>query len=236
MISYERIQKALIDAGYSVGRAGADGIWGRDSIAACKRFQKAKGLDPIDGIPGIDTLTALGFYDSKTTPKVGDVPLPWYDAAENLLGLKEGPGARDNPTILDWADDLDIAYEQDSIPWCGLFVAHCVGSSLPEEPLPANPLGARNWMKAGVNCNPQLGAILVFWRVKKSGWQGHVGFYSGERSDAYKVLGGNQSDSVSHAWIAKNRLLGARWPTTAPFLATGSVQATGGGNLSTNEA
>lgn len=32
----------------------------------------------------------------------------------------------------------------------------------------------------------------------------------------FYVLGGNQSDAVNIARIAKSRLLGARWPATVP--------------------
>jgi uncharacterized protein (TIGR02594 family) len=90
-----------------------------------------------------------------------------------------------------------------------------VGSALGDEPLPANPLGARNWMNFGVDCDPQLGAILVFWRGSKNGWKGHVGFYHGEDSGHYHVLGGNQSNSVNVMKLTRSRLLGARWPVTA---------------------
>jgi len=63
-----------------------------------------------------------------------------------------------------------------------------------------------------------------------------VGFYAGEDASAFHVLGGNQSDSVSIARVARTRLLGARWPATAPRIAGGITERVGGGALSTNEA
>ena len=57
-----------------------------------------------------------------------------------------------------------------------------------------------------------------------------------EISEAYHVLGGNQSDSVSTCRIGKERLLEARWPHTAASLTGQVVVANGNGALSHNEA
>ena len=59
---------------------------------------------------------------------------------------------------------------------------------------------------------PISGAVLVFER----GSGGHVGFAIGQDATQFYVLGGNQSDAVTIARIAKSRLLGARWPATVP--------------------
>jgi len=57
---------------------------------------------------------------------------------------------------------------------------------------------------------------MVFWRKSRASGLGHVGFYAGEDASAYRILGGNQSDSVSVAWVTKDRLVSARWPATVP--------------------
>jgi hypothetical protein len=59
---------------------------------------------------------------------------------------------------------------------------------------------------------PVTGAVLIFER----GSGGHVGFAIGQDITHFYVLGGNQSDAVTIARIAKSRLLGARWPATVP--------------------
>ncbi len=59
---------------------------------------------------------------------------------------------------------------------------------------------------------PVIGAVLIFER----GSGGHVGFALGQDETNFFLLGGNQSDAVTIARVAKYRLLGARWPSTFP--------------------
>src|SRR5262249_21255115 len=96
---------------------------------------------------------------------------------------------------------------------------------------------ARNWAtKFGRHVEPQFGAIISFWRGKIDGTDGHVGFLVGESDENYYVLGGNQSNSVSIAPIAKNRKLDTRWPLTVPVPDKVFLPEFVGGKLSTNEA
>ena len=53
------VQSALIAAGFSCGDSDADGIFGRNTLAAVKAFQKSRGLK-VDGKVGKQTVTALG--------------------------------------------------------------------------------------------------------------------------------------------------------------------------------
>jgi hypothetical protein len=77
---------------------------------------------------------------------------------------------------------------------------------------------------------------MVFWRKSKQSGLGHVGFYAGEDNDAFRILGGNQSDSVSLAWVAKERLVASRWPATVSAPVPSPVQiATRTEGLSWNE-
>ena len=62
---------------------------------------------------------------------------------------------------------------------------------------------------------PQLGAVMVFWRKAPDSGLGHVGFYFAEDEASYHILGGNQSNMVNVARLRRDRLLTARWPTTA---------------------
>lgn len=164
--------------------------------------------------------------------------LPWMAEAEKHRGIDEIPGSKNNPTIMGWAKQLGVSsvYTSDEVSWCGLFVGWCVHSALPGERLPKNILGARQWLTFGAPCNPKPGAVMVFWRGSKSGWQGHVGFYVGEDASAYHILGGNQSNTVNVTRVAKTRFLGARWPISVPSTGAGSVRLDATGSLSDNEA
>jgi len=230
------IQTRLLALGYDLGPTKADGVWGRRSIAALKAFQAAHHLD-ADGIASRATLALL--FPDEPAP----VPQPvWFAEAQRLSGLREVPGRGSNPTILRWARDLASragawiaqVYRDDATPWCGLFAAHCLGATLPDEPLPANPLSALAWSGFGKAIPAgTLGAVCVFRR--KGG--GHVGFYAGEDETAIHVLGGNQRDRVGLARVAKTRLVGFRWPVTAPAPAPGGVRRLAGhAPLSANEA
>jgi len=156
-------------------------------------------------------------------------------------GTAEVIGNGSSRTILAWRDELNQAgvkisgYSDDSIPWCGLFAAIvCYRRQKRASEVPVSPLWARNWENYGVK-SPQagLGDILVFQR----GSGGHVGFYAAEDADAYHVLGGNQSDAVTIARVAKARLLAARRPPyNSKPQAVRPYHVAASGVLSTNEA
>lgn len=226
------IQKALMAKGFDPGVI--DGVWGRRTASAVRAFQLSRGLQ-VDGVVGPVTAKALFGVAPVITNPLEDVSLVWFQEAWRLRGVKERPGVESNPAILQWATAEGIPYAGDDIPWCGLFVAHCIGSTLTQEPLPNSPLSARAWLKFGAQCTARAGAITVFWRGSPDGWSGHVGFYAGEDKDAYHVLGGNQSDAVNVTRVAKSRLLQFRWPGTVPLGEGGPVKVKVNGQLSTNE-
>jgi uncharacterized protein (TIGR02594 family) len=229
------IQHELARKGFDPGVI--DGIWGRRTERAVRAFQAANEL-LVDGIVGPVTWQKL--FDGKlTADPVNSPAIPWFQEARRLIGIREKVGPGSAPVIIDWAKAAGISYGSDDIPWCGLFVAHCVSSTLAEESLPANPLGARQWLKFGAPCpTPLMGSILVFWRESRDSFKGHVGFYAGQEKTGghYHVLGGNQSDSVSIAIVKRDRLIQARWPATVPI--SGDIQELASGKtiFSTNEA
>ncbi|MDD9910202.1 MAG: TIGR02594 family protein [Ahrensia sp.] len=218
-------------------RGKLDGISGALTSSAIVDFKQAHNLRARDFV-GPVTLGRLFSEDAKAAPapkrKRGE-PL-WLAEARRLLGTREAPGKRNNPVIMDWADDLDQWYPGDDVPWCGLFVAHCMHVGAPGEPQDFNRLGARNWLDYGDPIDPKVGAICVFWRTHRTrSWNGHVGFIVGEDKSAYHVLGGNQSDAVTITRISKSRLLGCRAPEGWSG-GSSVLESVVSGKLSTNEA
>ena len=106
----------------------------------------------------------------------------WVQQARHLLGTQESPGTANNAAILDWARQeggwIERFYTADSIPWCGLFVGHCLlnaGISGPKNPLSA--LAWADWGDEVPFSEREAGCVLVFTR--QGG--GHVGFTAGRR-------------------------------------------------------
>ena len=185
------IQSGLDSLGHTPG--AIDGQWGVRTARALKQLVAANGRAATMVPPG---------------------PLPWITEARTALGRNE---ARDRTWLMDWLKrDGRSLGDPGKNPWCGDFVETCIRMGLPDEPLLAalgtNPYWARNWLLFGRDNKPITGAVLVFER----GSSGHVGFAIGQDDTNFFVLGGNQSDAVTVARVAKSRLLGARWPATYP--------------------
>jgi uncharacterized protein (TIGR02594 family) len=161
----------------------------------------------------------------------------WLATARQSLGLREAPGPASNSTILGWAKRLGtkvlgIAYNADGVPWCGLFVAHCINSAGIQPPKIA--VRAKAWATWGSRLRFERlapGAVLVFER--QGG--GHVGFYVGEDATHLNVLGGNQGDCVSIARLPKSRCIAARWPKGVPVISGPVRLSAAGAPISTRE-
>lgn len=169
------------------------------------------------------------------------------------FGTLETPGTADNPKIIGWADEVaDVApsaynrwaadfYNDDSIPWCGLFMAMVAVRSFQGRPerLPPNKyLSAREWANFGVAVEKQHAAVGDVMVMSRSGG-GHVtlnvGTEKGERR--FFGLGANQSDAVNIMPFELSRVIAVRRP---PYnaLPPGArrVILSAGGASSTREA
>ncbi len=165
---------------------------------------------------------------------------PWLAEARRLIGVREVPGAANNPVIMGWGNRLGarvlgIAYGADSVPWCGLFAAHCV--TVAGLKPPAIAIRAKAWAGFGTALSttatrPSLGAVAVFGR--EGG--GHVGFVAGVYDGGdLAILGGNQGDAVNIRRFPRTRLIALRWPAGVP-LADPAPWAQGAGTKTTGEA
>ena len=135
----------------------------------------------------------------------------WYELALAERGVKEAPGAANNPTVRAYYKDAghpEVAH--DSVPWCAAFVGAMLARAGIE---PSGSLAARSYLSWGRRLErPRQGCIVVFKRGNAS-WQGHVTFFDHEESRLLVCIGGNQSDRVCFAPYPKSRVLGYRWPT-----------------------
>jgi peptidoglycan hydrolase-like protein with peptidoglycan-binding domain len=129
-LQVKEIQLRLHHLGFDPGTI--DGAWGRRTQAAVRKFQSSNGL-VADGIVGPKTYSALLQGKMPSVNTTDDVALVWFQEARRLKGIREILGAQSNSIILNWADDLGIAYSGDDVPWCGLFTAHCIGATLVSE-------------------------------------------------------------------------------------------------------
>ena len=129
------------------------------------------------------------------------------DLAFTQYGTKEIVGAEDNPEVLKYFQDLgfDASALKDETAWCSAFtnwVARRSGLDYSKK------LNARSWMEIGTEVTePEKGDIVVFWRVSKTSWKGHVAFFINEIDGNINVLGGNQGNQVCIRPYPKARLL-----------------------------
>jgi uncharacterized protein (TIGR02594 family) len=195
---------------------------------------KRAGFDPgaIDGLEGEKTRAALYAFSKP----VG-VELPWITEAEKVIGLHEVMDSDKLRAFL--RSDGPTLGEPAKLPWCGDFVETCIGLALPNVKIPANPYLARNWSKWGEPADHRYGAVVVFWRGTKKGTQGHVAFAIAvdEARGLIEVIGGNQGNEVSRAWLGMDRILAWRapkgWASKMPGI---GKHSSGSAAISTNEA
>lgn len=141
-----------------------------------------------------------------------------YSVALQFRGLKEGPGAINNPMVVGMLQVTDAGVHDDATAWCSGFVNFIAWLlALPR----SRSLAARSWLKVGMpvgldEARPDADVVVL---RRGDGPQpgpeilaapGHVGFFAGLEGDFVLILGGNQGDAVSIARFPKARVLGVR--------------------------
>lgn len=156
----------------------------------------------------------------------------WLARAWQYRGVTETPGKATTPVIARWLRDLQAWWKDDETPWCGVFVATVMRES--NLPLPRHWYRARAWLEWGLTIKfPAQGAVVVYERAGG----GHVGFVVGtDQSGRILTLGGNQGNAVTVAPFDKTRVLGYRWPVSAPLPTRSAPVYTSGAPSSVDEA
>lgn len=107
-----------------------------------------------------------------------------------------------------------------TVQWCAAFVNSILRENNIDgsESISSTPLMARSFLDWGdpvdhKKDSPQLGDIVIFPRGRAS-WQGHVGFYVDtvtlDGKEYWRVLGGNQNNSVNIELYDPKKALGVR--------------------------
>lgn len=109
-----------------------------------------------------------------------------------------------------YANELSYSSYVNGMNWCGLFAGWVLKENGLE--IPEKFMVARSYLKYGVEVSrPFAGDVVVFWRVSRNSWQGHVGFFVREAGSGHIwVLGGNQQGKVCTQKMSLKRLLGYR--------------------------
>jgi len=131
-------------------------------------------------------------------------------AALAEYGVKEMPGPTENtPRILEYFDEIGHSWvKDDETAWCSAFVNYIAKTTEHEY---SGKLDARSWLTVGMRtAKPEPGDVVILWRVSKTSWQGHVGFFVRKDDSQIWILGGNQSNQVCITPYSSDRLLDYR--------------------------
>ena len=121
------------------------------------------------------------------------------------------PNKKNNPQVLHFFHDIGFTnIKDDETSWCAAFVNFCLKANGINH---SHSLVAKDWLKIGIATDaPQPGDVVVFWREKRNGWQGHVAFFIKEDKVNHLIYayGGNQGGSVCLKAFPKNNVLAYR--------------------------
>lgn len=149
-------------------------------------------------------------YLTPVSASSADEEFAWMPIALAEVGVREFPGDRDNPRVVEYLQSTSLKApmnNNDETHWCSAFVNWCVERAGFEG---TDSAWARSWLNWGKPlATPRRGCIVVFTRGAASG---HVAFHVSSTATTVKVLGGNQSDAVNIARFPKSRVLGYRQP------------------------
>ena len=132
--------------------------------------------------------------------------------AEKELGVKEIKGSSHNPRIIEYHSKTG-GFTTDEVPWCASFMVWVFKQAgYSTSGLNA---AARSFAKSSALSRldkPYYGSVIVFKYNNNTSWSGHVGIVVDIVNGKYKVLGGNQSDSVKYSYFGKSKVEGFYWP------------------------
>ena len=168
-----------------------------------------------------DSLGQTGWCAVQFLASLGDFSrelpgeeFPWLPVAFGQLGIREIPGNKSNPQILEYLASTNLfkfPYLPDETNWCAAFVNWCLERAGAES---ANSALVFPWTRWGRALDkPRRGCLAAFqW---EDGGQ-HLSLYLGELSNYVIALGGNQSDAVWINVYHKRHVISYRVPGYSP--------------------
>lgn len=149
---------------------------------------------------------------SSNAPTVSTKKPKHLKIAEGELGVKEYSGSNHNPKIIEYHSTTG-GFNTDEVPWCASFMVWVFKKA--GYTLSGLNAGARSFARSSSLTKldkPLYGSVIVFKYNDATNWSGHVGIVVDEVNGKYKVLGGNQSDSVKYSFFGKSKVHGFYWP------------------------
>jgi uncharacterized protein (TIGR02594 family) len=222
-----RLQRALNVALARRPPLRPDGAFGSLTEAAVSEFQNLYRLVP-DGRVSDELLALIASVAAARgwlERPAKDGPAPWLDIAAAEEGVKETPGIKATPQILEYIGTMpylgQVLHDTQLVPmsttdetaWCACFVNWCLIRAGQRHHASAM---AREWLDYGIPLDARRpGAICVIFNkdlpatTSARGW--HVGFWVADGSTGPVLLGGNQSNRVMQKEMP-GEIKGLRWP------------------------
>lgn len=215
---YPNLNRVIREVQENTGVKTIDGLIGRNTEAAV-----AKALAGYDGNNVLSYLADLPHKQVEESKEL-DIPIldprpevsfkqnhpDYYSVAHAYIGLEEIAGAEHNPEIIEFWKLCHLPFRTDEIAWCAGFVGGC----LEKCGIQSTRSGlARSYLDWGEECEHEIGAVVVFWRIRKRSTFGHVGLVAGPIDGGFvPTLGGNQGNKVCIKPYPVSRVLGYRKP------------------------
>lgn len=179
----------------------------------------------------------------KFLEEIGTLP-KLVSAGLQYLGVKEIPGFKNNPIIMDWASGLGISkiYKNDDMAWCGLAIAHLLRiTGKPQVDVKGDPynylraLYYKNWGYTVPIDEIQCGDLVGL--IRDGG--GHIGVAIAwsKGKESIFLMGGNQRNEFNISEFKRDRISFARrYYAIAPPESAKQYFIDSTGKYSTNEA
>jgi len=124
-------------------------------------------------------------------------------------GTHDIKGILNSDTVMRYFKEIGQKWvTNDDTAWCAAFVNWVLLKAKKQQ---TGSLSARSFMTYGTpTTTPNIGDIVILWRIYRDSAFGHVGFFIKEEKNNIYILGGNQNDEVNISIFPKARLLGYR--------------------------